>query len=116
MRGVNYRSHHAPNLYGGIMAKFEAYDKMGHGMRQRGFTMTFANGCTASVAFGDVNYCDQGETTAEVCSWNSDGDDISVDGFHDVIVPGSKYQNNISRLSPEDVIKYLAAVAAHEGV
>ena len=78
----------------------------------RGFQMIFANGCTASVDFGSGAYCDQGETTAEVCSWNADGDDVSVPGFHDVIVPGSKHCNIVARLSPEDVVKYLAAVAA----
>lgn len=39
-----------------------------------GFQMTFDNGCTISVQFSKGNYCDQGETTAEVAVWDKDGD------------------------------------------
>jgi hypothetical protein len=38
----------------------------------QGFQMTFANGCTISVQFSKGNYCDQGETTAEVAVWDKD--------------------------------------------
>ena len=37
-----------------------------------GFQMTFANDVTVSVMFGKYNYCDQGETTAEVAIWDAD--------------------------------------------
>jgi hypothetical protein len=37
-----------------------------------GFQMTFANGCTISVQFSKGNYCDQGETTAEVAVRDKD--------------------------------------------
>ena len=38
-----------------------------------GFHMTFANDVTVSVMFGKRNYCDSGETTAEVAVWDNDG-------------------------------------------
>lgn len=38
-----------------------------------GFQMTFGNGCTISVVFGKYTFSDNGETTAEVAAWNSDG-------------------------------------------
>ncbi len=38
-----------------------------------GFQMTFANGCTISVIFGKYTYSDNGETTAEVAAWHSNG-------------------------------------------
>ena len=38
-----------------------------------GFQMTFANGCTISVIFGKHTYSDNGETTAEVAAWHSNG-------------------------------------------
>ena len=38
-----------------------------------GFQMTFANGCTISVVFGKYTYSDNGETTAEVAAWHSNG-------------------------------------------
>ena len=37
-----------------------------------GFHMTFANNVTVSVMFGKRNYCDSGETTAEVAIWDAD--------------------------------------------
>lgn len=39
-----------------------------------GFQMTFDNGATVSVMFGKYNYCDQGETTAEVAVWDQNDD------------------------------------------
>jgi len=41
-------------------------------INHNGFHMTFANGCTISVMFGKYNYCDSGETTAEVAIWDTD--------------------------------------------
>ncbi len=38
-----------------------------------GFQMTFENGCTISVIFGKYDYCDNGETTAEVAAWHPNG-------------------------------------------
>ena len=40
---------------------------------REGFQITFSNGCTISVIFGKYTYSDEGETTAEVAAWNSDG-------------------------------------------
>ena len=42
-------------------------------MNRDGFQMTFSNGCTISVMFGKYTFSDEGETTAEVAAWNSDG-------------------------------------------
>lgn len=40
--------------------------------RQKGFQMTFSNGCTISVVFGERTYSDQGESTAEVAAWSGE--------------------------------------------
>ena len=40
---------------------------------QDGFHMTFENGCTISVQFGKHTYSNQGETTAEIGAWHSNG-------------------------------------------
>jgi len=42
-------------------------------MNHDGFQMTFSNGCTISVMFGKYTFSDEGQTTAEVAAWNSDG-------------------------------------------
>tara|TARA_R110000822_G_C15324121_1_gene493997 strand:+ start:1953 stop:2222 length:270 start_codon:yes stop_codon:yes gene_type:complete len=34
------------------------------------FQLTFSNGYTLSVAFGEHSYSDQGESTAEVAAWH----------------------------------------------
>lgn len=39
----------------------------------KGFHMTFANGNTISVQWKEDNYCDDGQTTAEIAIWNDDG-------------------------------------------
>ena len=48
--------------------KFRAENNEWH----HGFQMDFANGCTISVQFSKGNYCDQGETTAEVAVFDKD--------------------------------------------
>lgn len=45
-----------------------------------GFQMTFENGCTISVQFSKYNYCDEGETTAEVAAWDNQGNWLMFDG------------------------------------
>ena len=40
----------------------------------KNFQMTFRNGYTISVVFGERSYSDQGETTAEVAAWHSKED------------------------------------------
>ena len=42
-------------------------------MNRDGFKMTFSNGCTMSVMFGKYSFSDEGQTTAEVAAWDSDG-------------------------------------------
>ena len=51
-----------------------------------GFQMTFANGCTISVQFAKHSYCDQGETTAEVAAFNSNGDWMIWNGDNWVVL------------------------------
>ena len=51
-----------------------------------GFHMTFANGCTISVMFGKFSYGDQGQTTAEVAAWNSNGDWMFWNGDNWVVL------------------------------
>ena len=42
-------------------------------VEQQGFQMTFSNGYTISVMFGEYSHCDKGQTTAEVAVWDKDG-------------------------------------------
>jgi hypothetical protein len=49
--------------------KFRAENNEWH----HGFQMTFSNGCTISVQFSKGNYCDEGQTTAEVAVWDESG-------------------------------------------
>jgi hypothetical protein len=85
--------------------KFEAYKRATVDVVQQGFKVEFANGMVASVAFGSFNYCDGGKNTAEVLAWKASN-------FVSVSVPGFSEGNVVGHLSPEDVVKYLAAVAA----
>lgn len=51
---------------------FELSTKLLPGFGQnQGFKMTFSNGYTISVIFGESSKSDQGETTAEVAVWHS---------------------------------------------
>ena len=54
-----------------------------------GFQMDFANGCTISVQFSKGNYCDQGETTAEVAVFDKDNNFVTkklvASAEHDVV-------------------------------
>lgn len=81
---------------------FEAYRQKTEFYLQQGFKMTFANGYTVSVAFGSFNYCDQGETTAEVWAWDKANKPISVPGFSEGDVVG--------HLTPDRVLAYMNAV------
>jgi hypothetical protein len=51
-----------------------------------GFQMTFGNQFTISVQFSQHNYSDQGETTAEVAAWNSNGDWMVYNGDNWVVL------------------------------
>jgi len=62
--------------------KFRAENNDWH----HGFQMDFANGCTISVQFKKSNYCDQGQTTAEVAAWNGDGDWMIWNGDNWVVL------------------------------
>lgn len=47
---------------------------------ERGFQMTFSNGCTISIIFGGGAYSDRGKTTAEVAAWLGEDDLTYRDG------------------------------------
>lgn len=83
-----------------MSTNFEAYNY--EGFCRQGFRMTFANGCTVSVAFGSCNYCDQGKTTAEVWAWDKANEPVSVPGFSNGNVAG--------HLTPDQVLAYMNAV------
>ena len=54
----------------------------------KGFQVTFSNGYTLSVAFGENTYSDQGVTTAEVAAWHYGEDHwLAFEGGAWVIVP-----------------------------
>lgn len=65
------------------MTAFSAYNETGY-PRREGFKMTFANGYTVSVAFGDGNY-GNGEATAEVGAWDADGNWVQLGDGNDVV-------------------------------
>lgn len=66
-----------------------------------GFTLTFLNGITVSVRWGDMNYSDNGESTAECAAYDSDGQWVLVNGFN--------YHDNtvLPNLSTEDVARFM---------
>ena len=69
---------------------------------QRGWQMTFANGCTISVQFGRGNYSDAGSTTAEVAAWMPDGAWIALQPHDDVV----------GWCTPDQVLEHMRHVAA----
>jgi len=82
----------------------------------KGFQMTFANGYTISVQFGNGNYCDNhdyGEIVsfeqpvppsrnAEVAVWDKDGHWVQLSGHDDVI----GYQ------TPDDIAAIIADISS----
>lgn len=93
--------------------------------RNKGFTITFENGHTASVQFGWMNYCEAGKASfassiadpearkathhssdAEVASWDKDGNWTTR-----AVWPGID-DDVVGYLGPSDVLKFLNAVAA----
>jgi len=66
-----------------------------------GFTITFLNGITVSIRWGNMNYADGGETTAECAAFDNDGIWVLVNGFNyhdDTVLP---------HLSAEDVARFV---------
>ena len=82
------------------MNAFSAYGEPGY-PRREGFKMTFANGYTVSVAFGDGNY-GNGETSAEVGAWDANGNWVELVEGNTVV--GWK--------SPDQVLELMNKVAA----
>ena len=64
--------------------------------------MDFANGCTISVQFSKGNYCDQGETTAEVAAWNHNGEWMIYDGNKWVVLTDG-YTDIMTHQTTDDV-------------
>ena len=73
-------------------------DKVGY---CNGFQMTFTNGNTISVQFGNANYSDKGKTTAEVAAWDSNGEWIQLGEHGDVK----------GWCSPEEVVEIMNKIA-----
>jgi hypothetical protein len=71
-----------------------------------GFQMTFENGCTISVQFNKFNYCDEGETTAEVAAWNSNNEWMIYDGNKWVVLIGGE-TDVMSHQTPDDIAKLI---------
>lgn len=84
----------------------------------RGFQITFANGCTASIMFGPSNYCERRSYSsftgnlenhdspdAEVAAWDADGTWLI-----DMATEGDSVKGWIS---PNKVVNFLRAVAEH---
>ncbi len=69
------------------------------------FKMTFLNGYTVSVAFGENSFSDKGRTTAEIAIWDADGNWYMAQ-TGDVDLPLVKIDNGtdvISNCTPEVV-------------
>ena len=82
--------------------KFKAENNELH----HGFQMTFQNGCTISVQFSKYNYSDQGETTAEVAAWNSNGEWMIYDDNKWVVLIYGE-TDVMSHQTPDDVAKLI---------
>ena len=82
------------------MSKFQINHHEGSGIKMQGFKMTFNNGYTISIQFGSGNYCDEGETTAEVAVWDSNGDWVRLEPNDDVR----------GHCSPEEVLEVMKMV------
>lgn len=82
------------------MTAFTAYNEPGY-PRREGFKMTFANGYTVSVAFGDGSY-GNGEATAEVGAWGADGNWVQLGDGNDVV----------GWQSPDEVLAIMNKIAA----
>ena len=73
--------------------------------QNKGFHMTFANGYTISVQFGDVNHCDDRDlSTAEVAIWKGDSDFLTSQFIECDSVAGY--------LTTDQVAELIAKVAA----
>ena len=86
-------------------------------VKGKGFHITFENGCTASVQFGEGNYCEnryyEGPTgnrissnNAEIAAWNADGDWITPEGFD------FNGDSVIGYAKPAEVLRFINAIAA----
>lgn len=65
----------------------------------KGFHMTFSNKWQISVQFGDMSYCDNGETTAEIAIFTPEGDFFEHKDFGGDQVKGW--------CSPDEVLQYM---------
>ena len=83
--------------------KFKAENNEFH----HGFQMTFDNGCTISVQFSKHNYSDQGETTAEVAAWNSNGDWMVYNGDNWVVLTNGD-TDVMSHQTTDDVARMIS--------
>jgi hypothetical protein len=72
-----------------------------------GFQMTFGNQFTISVQFSKHNYSDQGETTAEVAAWNSNGDWMVYNGDNWVVLTNGD-TDVMSHQTTDDVARMIS--------
>jgi hypothetical protein len=78
-------------------------------MNHDGFQMTFANGNTISVMFGQYTFSDSGETTAEVAAWNKESYwMLFQDGKWIVVETGSEV---MARQTPEQVAEMISELS-----
>lgn len=73
----------------------------------KGFTMTFPNRITVSVAFGSGNYSD-GKTNAECAAWRADDHRwVRIDGF--------EYYNDdvLPRMETHEIARFIYNASIH---
>jgi hypothetical protein len=82
-------------------------------LKHNGFQMTFGNGCTISVMFGKYTFSDEGQTTAEVAAWNSDGDWMLFHEFDQWIVLPENEAEVMSRQTADEVANLIFTLSKY---
>ena len=85
-------------------------------INHNGFKMTFSNGCTISVIFGKHTYSDEGQTTAEVAAWDSEGNWMIYDEDRlpfDQWIVLHDYTEVMPRQTAEEVANLIYTLSQH---
>lgn len=86
------------------MSEFVLYNN-----QSKGFTMTFANGITVSVRWGEFNYSN-GKSDAEVAAMDKNGNFIPVRGYEN----HWQYDQVIGHMTADAVVNWMYAASKME--